>query len=373
MNFATPTEPLRLPASAAVPGWADRLNQRVDRFLIRLRHWEYWPFSVVYFPVLLYYGWLALKARSWFFFSASNPGIESGGMLGESKMDILNRIDASYKPKTLFFQQPTVDAILDQLLLTNCWFPVVVKPDRGERGWRVEKIHSVAELTTYLHDSPADLALIVQEYVDEPLELGVFYYRMPGQPTGTVSSIVVKEFLSVVGDGTSTLLELLHRNTRARLQLPTLIERYGERLAHVPELGETPVLEPIGNHCRGTKFLDGNHLITPELVAIFDRISQSVDGFYYGRYDLRCRSVDDLLRGQTIRIMELNGAGAEPAHIYQPGSSIWTAWRVLLGHWQVLYSISRANHQRGIPYMTFREARAIYRRIQRDKITNRRS
>jgi hypothetical protein len=291
-------------------------------------------------------------------------------MLGESKIDILNRIESQYKPKTLFFRHPTTNLILNQMLLSDCWFPVVAKPDRGERGWRVEKIRSADELTFYLSDYPTDLALIVQEYVDEPLELGVFYYRMPGSSTGTVSSVVIKEFLSVIGDGQSTMLELLDGSDRARLQRAALLKRYGNRLNEVLKPDENLVLEPIGNHCRGTKFLDGHHLITPELNTVFDRISLPVDGFFYGRYDIRCRSVSDLYRGQHIRIMELNGAGAEPAHIYQPGFSLWAGWRVLLQHWRVLYAISRANHSRGVPYMTWREAWTIYQRIQRDNKKN---
>ncbi|RRB03984.1 hypothetical protein [Larkinella rosea] len=357
--------------SVAKPGRPNGVRDWLDRFLIRLRHWEYWPFALVYFPVVVYYVWLAMKSRSWFFFSASNPGIESGGMVGESKIDILNRIESQYKPKTLFFRQPTSNGILNQMLLLDCWFPIVAKPDRGERGWRVEKIRSVDELDAYLSDYPVDLALIVQEYIDEPLELGVFYYRMPGASTGTVSSIVIKEFLSVVGDGMSTIWDLLDGNDRARLQQSALMKRYGNRLQQILEPGEIQILEPIGNHCRGTKFLDGNYLITPELSAVFDRISLPIDGFFYGRYDIRCRSINDLYQGKHIRIMELNGAGAEPAHIYQPGFSLWAGWRVLLQHWRVLYDISCANHRCGVPYMTLKEARTIYQRIQRDKSKNR--
>lgn len=345
--------------------WEQQIRSRP--FLIRLRSWEYWPFAVVYAPVFLYYGWLSLRARSWFFFSASNPGIETGGMRGESKVETLNRIGAAYKPKTLFFSQPqaTITNLLNQMMLAGFWFPIIAKPDRGERGFRVERLTTEAELTEYLQTNHQNL--IVQEYVDEPLELGVFYYRFPGEGTGTVSSIVVKEFLSVTGNGRQSIRQLLAQNERAVLQQAVLDQRYGKDLDEVLPTGEQRVLMPIGNHCRGTAFLNGNHLITPELTAVFDRIAADIDGFYYGRFDLRCRSVAHLLRGETIRIMELNGAGAEPAHIYQPGFSIWEGWRVLLRHWQVLYQISSENHRRGIPYMTFPEAWGFYQRSRADK------
>ncbi|MCY7357434.1 MAG: hypothetical protein LH609_08175 [Rudanella sp.] len=355
------------------PGFWDSLAAYWHRqsqnslFLIKLRSWEYWPFWVIYTPVLVYYGWLSLKARSWFFFSASNPGIENGGMRGESKMTVLNKIEGKYKPKTLFFRHLTLtsDAIVDQMMLANFWFPIIAKPDRGERGFGVEKLDSQAELTQYLTQHRQDL--IVQEYVAEPLELGVFYYRFPGEATRTVYSIVVKDFLGVTGDGRLSIARLLARNERALLQREALEKHYGDGLNEVLQAGETRLLMPIGNHCRGTKFLNGNHLITPELRAVFDRISLPVSGFHYGRFDLRCRSIEHLLRGETIRIVELNGVGSEPAHIYQPGFSIWEGWRVLLQHWRVPYAISRANHRLGVPYMTLGEAWGFYQRSRANK------
>ncbi|MBO0932332.1 hypothetical protein [Fibrella aquatilis] len=340
-------------------------------FFIRLRHWEYWPFAVVYAPVALYYLWLSLKARSFFFFSASNPSIETGGMLGESKRAILDLISDEWKPKTLFVAASTdTNTIRKQLAMNNMTYPLIAKPDAGERGWRVQRIDRWEELIQYAHSAPIDFLL--QEYVDEPLELGVFYYRLPGprsvgQAQGVVSSVVQKEFLTIRGNGRNCVEELIGQNERAILQLPVLKQQYGHLFHQVLAPGETMTLVGIGNHCKGTKFLNANHLITPELTRIFDQISDTIDGFYFGRYDLRCRSVTDLYAGRHIRIMELNGAGAEPAHIYQPGFSLREAYRVLFHHWGVLYDISRDNHRRGVPYMTLQEARQVWKRNQSTK------
>lgn len=340
-----------------------RLN---SPFFIRLRSWEYWPFAVVYFPVFIYHLYLSIKARSLFFFSSSNPSIETGGLLGESKIDILDRISDEYKPKTVFVTASThSDTIFMQLDQRGLTFPLIAKPNVGERGWRVEKLAHWGELVNYIQSSPVDF--LIQEYVDEPLELGVFYYRMPGQERGVISSIVQKEFLTIRGNGRNCIEELIVQNERAVLQLPALTAKYGHRFHEIPAAGETITLVNIGNHSKGTKFLNANHLITPELTRVFDRISQPIDGFYYGRYDLRCRSVTDLYAGKHISILELNGAGAEPAHIYQPGFSIWEAWRVLLQHWRVLYDISRENHRRGVAYMTLGEVVRVWQRIQKDK------
>ena len=45
---------------------------------IRLTSWEYWPFGIVQAPIFIYWLWLSIKARTPFFFSASNPGIQIG-------------------------------------------------------------------------------------------------------------------------------------------------------------------------------------------------------------------------------------------------------------------------------------------------------
>ena len=349
-----------------LPGEIKHFKPAKSASLIRLKNWEYWPFSIVYIPVFIYWLWLSMKARSFFFFSASNPSIESGGMLGESKIDILDLIDDTYKPVTVFVKRRSDECRLwDKFNLAGLDFPVIAKPNAGERGWRVEKILDEDALEVYHKTTQVDY--LIQEYVDYPLELGVFYYRMPDQPHGTISSIVQKEFLSVTGNGYDSLAKLIMANDRAVLQWDILKLKYATSLATVLPDQQKMTLVSIGNHCMGTKFLNANHLITRELAVIFDRISTGIDGFYFGRYDLRCTNLEDLYQGKNIKIMELNGAGAEPAHIYHPGFSILEGWKVLLHHWQMLYKISSLNHKNGVPYMTFKEAKSILKRVKADK------
>lgn len=204
---------------------------------------------------------------------------------------------------------------------------------------------------------------MVQELVDLPLEFGVFYTRFPQQEKGSVTSIVMKEMLTVVGDGQSSLQTLILGKDRAKLQWNTLKEIFHARLNNVPAKGEKVELVSIGNHCLGTKFLDGSHLINTELSETFDSISKQIDGFYFGRFDLRCSSHSDLYKG-NIKIMELNGCGAEPAHIYQPGYSLRKALMVLFVHWRNIFIIARENSKRGARYTPFKEAVSYYKRFK---------
>ena len=306
--------------------------------------------------------WYSLRERSFFYFSASNPGIFTGGMMGESKFDVLSLLPEEVKPNTLLIKYPaSKEDVMKQIIAAGLAFPLIFKPDLGERGWMVRRIEGVKDVELYCAEIKIDF--VAQELVDLPLEFGVFYVRFPSAENGFVNSVTAKEFLHVTGDGQKSLQELIWEKDRAMLQWEVLKEKYRNRLNEVLPSGKKEELVSIGNHCLGTMFLNGNHLITPKLSETFDRISKSANGFYFGRYDLRCKTYEDLEQGR-VKIVELNGCGAEPSHIYEPGASLWKGVRDLIVHWQNLYRISRENHQRGVPYLSFREGRRIYRKFK---------
>jgi hypothetical protein len=352
------------PANNVVDGYhiaTPATNLKWRSKLIRFTQWEFWPTQVVYFPVLLYYLYCAIKARALVFVSAVNPSMEMGGLFGETKIPMLKELPGNFKPKTIYPEPNSSIAVIHQLLAgAGMAYPVVAKPDIGERGLLVEKISNDAEMQTYL--DRVKVRFLVQEFIQFPLELGVFYYRHPDEEKGTISSIIIKEFLSVVGDGVNNLEQLLLQNDRGVLQLPKLYKRLGNEIYNVPAKGEYLLLEPIGNHSRGTKFVNGNHLITEELMRVFDRINSHSKGVFYGRYDIKCSSLEALYRGEDIKVMEINGAAAEPGHIYDPNCSIFTAWRVLIQHWGIVYQIARANHRKGAPYGKVFETYRNYKR-----------
>lgn len=334
----------------------------LSNFVIRLKSWEYWPFGIIQFPVIIYFLWLALRARSFLFFSASNPGIVMGGMFGESKYEVLKKVPDRYTPVTVMADPGHgKNQILCQMERAGLRFPVIFKPDLGERGFMVQRINDEADIESYL--KKMKYVFLIQEMVDLPLEFGVFYLRFPQWPNGKVTSLVMKEMLSVCGDGVSTLKDLILKKERARLRWEVLKEKYAAQLETVLATGETKELVSIGNHCLGTKFLDGSHLINDRLSSTFDEIARQIEGFYFGRFDLRCASVEDLYAGK-IKVLELNGCGAEPAHIYDPGFSLFKAIGVLIQHWRTIFLIAQENAKRGAPYINFKEARMYYKKFK---------
>jgi hypothetical protein len=309
--------------------------------------WEYWPIWLANIPTVLFYLYFALRARHLFFFTAVNPTIETGGVFGESKINILRQLPGQWLPKTLFIPanqiwEDTAAAIRQQ----GFDFPLIAKPNVGERGLLVTKVSSEPELQQLLQQFPIDFLL--QSFVTLPEEASILYYRPPGKRQGVITSICIKENLRVVGDGVSPIEALMEQHGRARLQLQRFRVSFPELLAQVPEKGAQVLLEPIGNHSRGTKFLNGNHLITPEMTAFFDQLHDRMPGMHYGRFDLKCGDPGAIGRSKEVRILEYNGIAAEPAHIYDPAIPILEKYRTIFRHWQIIYSLYRQQRSQGV-------------------------
>lgn len=321
-------------------------------FIIKLFHWEYWPFQLVHGPAFVYWFWLSLRARSFFFFNTSNPTIKNGGFLMESKKEIYDLIPEQYYPRTLFFKSTTPENDTKEIVFQKGFkFPLVGKPDIGLKGMSVKKLENENELTEYVAGSKVDF--LIQEFIPFQNEIGIFYYRFPNELKGKISGIVRKEFLMVTGDGFSTVEQLLKKDKRSVLQLPVLKKTHSEKLNIVLKKDDEFLLVPYGNHIRGAKFIDDSHLADEELLNTIDAVCKKVNGFYFGRLDIRYNTWEELKQGKKFSIIELNGAGSEPTHIYDPKHSIFFAWREIIRHLNILWRISRMNHHpKERPYMS---------------------
>lgn len=309
-------------------------------WFIKLTRYEYWPISVFYAPFLFYWVYLSLKAKDFGFLFRLNPGMKFGGAIGADKMTSLKPLAAKYLPITLLvFDDMSFDDLVAQIQLSGLDFPVIAKPNNGERGKGVEKIMSSDELKTYWLSHKGEL--LIQEFVDSRNELGVLYYKDPKTGMGMISSVVRKGFLQVTGDGKATLRHLINTNTRARFRQKYLYQKFIRILDDVLPQGQTLFLEPVGNHCRGTEFISGQSLINNDLIKVFDQICESIPELDYGRFDIKIESVERMYKGDGIKIMEINGVNAEPAHIYDKEMSLFGAYKEVKKHFDIIFEISR--------------------------------
>jgi hypothetical protein len=330
-------------------------------FFIKLLHWEYWPFAAVYAPIYPVWFFLCARARSLFFFAAANPAMENGGFLNESKKDVAALIPREVQPRTIFFSVSAgADEVLRQLEMQGLKFPLIGKPDIGGRGRAVKMLPTPQEVRVYV--SRVLLDFHIQEFVPYPREVGIFYYRYPGQAAGQLSGLVRKKFLSVRGDGASSLEDLMRKDERALLQLPWFRKSSPDILGKVLGDGEEMVLVPYGNHARGAEFLDDSHLICEQLRSTVDELCKRIPDFYFGRLDIRYLDWEDLKQGRNFAVIEVNGAGSEPTHMYDPRHSLLFAWKEIIRHWVILWRISRLNHRRGHPYLRFADGLRMFRK-----------
>lgn len=335
-------------------------NLKKKQWYIKLTSWEYWPSWILYIPVWIQHFYLAFKAKSLFFFLKTNPAIDDGFILSDSKFKTLQLIPEPYLPKTIFVdKKESFNNVCKNLNKAFINFPVILKPDIGFRGLLVHKINRTNELEQVLKNIKVDY--IIQEYVDFQLEIGVFYFRLPNSLSGSIPSITIKEFLSVTGDGVKTLEELISKQPRAILQREKLKHNFKELWDKVIPDGEKMILEFIGNHNRGTKFVNGNYLYDEKLLKVFDELNKSMPGFYFGRFDIRAKSIEDLKNGKNFKILEVNGVGAEPTHVYDPNYKLLRAWRDMLYLWKIKYVIAMQNKQGGEKFPLYPEARKRWR------------
>ncbi|MEL7119605.1 MAG: hypothetical protein AAFO07_09195 [Bacteroidota bacterium] len=332
--------------------------------LIRIFNWEYWPFYLTQLPVLFIWFLLGIRTGKFGFLTIVNPAIETGGLFGESKMDILKMIPTPYLPLSFFVKKNDHDFQKWKTTLINekIELPFIVKPNRGERGLLVEKINTWEEFQEYLQESNFDF--IIQEYIHDPLELSVLCYRIPKTNEARITSICEKEMLYVIGDGTSTLEELVGSKPRAILQKERMAKKHADSWNKVVQNGVTFILEPIGNHARGTKFLNTNLEIDQTLTKLFISVLDQMEDVHYGRFDIRAKSWESLRQEGTFKVMEFNGVGSEPAHIYDPTYPIWKAYVDLYKHWKIMYRIYQTTKKEGHRPMSFKELLTSYKAYQ---------
>lgn len=314
-------------------------------YLSRYHH-EYMTWSIIYIPVLIMAIWHAIRLKRGVFFTNVNPSIDMGGFFGEKKTEIYALLPSNSYPKTITISANTdATSAFETIKSFGFSFPFIAKPDVGERGVGVQKINNLSEFESYF--SIVDCTTLIQEFITWKEEFGLMFAKDPDSGKTELLSITGKEFLRVMGNGNDSVQTLLSQFYRGKRQIKRLLAYKSDLLASVPEDGEKVLVEPIGNHNRGTAFYDFNHLITPELSQSLDAIMAATNGIYYGRLDVRSESNEALKNGK-FTIIELNGVTSEPVHIYDPNYSIWQAWKEFVRHAKYIPIISEKLINKGV-------------------------
>ncbi len=327
---------------------------KTKSFFTKLFQWEHWPTYMFYVPLAPFYIHSSIKAKHLVSYLIANPAIKYSGNGTESKFETIQLVPEKYKPLTvLISESDSFNDALRSIEKENIKFPLIAKPDIGFRGYLVKKIDTKNELEIYLKKNKIDI--IIQEFIDFNNECGLFYHRIPGENKGKVTSITLKKFLTVTGNGTSNLSELIIADKRAYLYYNLLQNIHKESMETIPKKGEIVELTVIGNHSKGTQFINGNHLISENLEQMLDGINKQIKGWYFGRLDIKYNTFEELIKGENFKILEINGIISEPTHIYDPtNATYFGAIKSIKKHWRIAYTIAKKNHEiSNIPYPKF--------------------
>lgn len=324
-----------------------------------------------YLPVVPWIAALALRHGGLGVITAANPGMADGGLVGESKFDILRSLPREWTLPSARIEAGPPDvragAVAAFVERPEVSLPLVLKPDVGQRGAGVRIVRSLAEARAHLCGAP--YAMVVQPWHPGPYEAGLFYWRHPDEARGRVSSITDKVFPVVTGDGRQTLAALIRSHPRFSRQAGVFEARHAPHLGRVLADGERFVLGTVGNHCQGTMFRDGARLWSPALEARIDEIARSVPGFYIGRFDVRYTDPERFRAGEDLAIIELNGVTAEPTDVYDPDRPLASAYHALFDQWRHVFAIGAANRRRGHPAATLgRLARLALAHLQDGRV-----
>ncbi len=157
-------------------------------------------------------------------------------------------------------------------------FPLIFKPNTcTSKGNNVEKLYNVTEAVNYINKFPHN-EIIIQQFDDSPYEASILYERYPIFKHGKVISIVQK---------------ILHDKDAVNYNVTT------------------------------SHMIDRPDLITPKLNEVIDKISRQIPGFYVGRYDVKFKSINDIMNGK-FKVIELNGTMGVDHRAYTKNKRDWS-------------------------------------------------
>lgn len=325
-----------LEASSSLPGPLERM-----------------PKWLICIPLTLQWLWLALRYQSLTLPTIANPAITAGGLVGEGKLEYFDgmgplALSAVAGYCALSNHRHYSGAELRELMRgAGLAFPVIAKPDLGLCGYGVRLVVNRVELLDYLLAFPANEVVVLQQYLPQEGEAGIFYVRDPRADAGRIIGLALRYFARVTGDGQRTIAELIAADPRAQRLLASPRHAPGYNLSLVPAAGAVVRLATIGSTRVGGLYRDGRAHITPQLTQAIDAIARDMPDFHFGRFDVRFDSLQELSAGRAFTIMEINGAGSEAIEAWDPDTGVLAGFRMIFKKQRILFAIGNVMRLKG--------------------------
>ena len=323
------------------------------------RWWHELPRWAFYIPVGIAILGLLIRHRSLNAPLCADYGLKNGGLFPRSKAEFFALFD---KDTPLLPKQASLDASLpaDPALARYTDFMeglpktarTVLKPDDGIQGMAVHMIGDAEDFARcWKETSAAPGAWLLQEFVGG-FEAGAFYVREDPARPGRIVSLTYKRGFAVTGDGEATVGRLIERADADGETMRRVAKYNRDRLAEVPGKGVELDLMPVRNHHLGATFQDISAFITPELDRALAPHLDAIEGYHYGRLDLRAPDFAALRAGKGIKILEANALYSEPVHAYDPRYGFGEALSIFIQHWHAAIRAGLANKRAGRPQVS---------------------
>ena len=314
---------------------------------------ERMPKWLICIPLTLQWLWLALRYQSLTLPTIANPAITAGGLVGEGKLEYFDGMGpvalasvAAYCAVSTH-KRHTGAALREIMQGAGLSFPVIAKPDLGLCGYGVRLVANQEELRDYLLVFPANEMVVVQQYLAQEGEAGIFYVRDPKADTGRIIGLALRYFPRVTGDGERSIAELIALDPRAQRLHKSPRHEPNYNPSRVPAAGEVVRLATIGSTRVGGLYRDGRTHITPQLTRAVDAIAKDMPAFHFGRFDVRFDSLQDLSAGRAFTIMEINGAGSEAIEAWDPDTGMVAGFRMIFKKQRILFAIGNVMRRKG--------------------------
>jgi hypothetical protein len=244
-------------------------------------------------------------------------------------------------------------------------FPVIAKPDIGWCGFGVRLVRDRTEMADYLERFPRGERIVLQRFVSYDGEAGLYYMRHPDEAVGRLTGLLLRTHPRVVGDGVRSVAELIAADARLRR-----LGRDGASepccdTALVPEANEIVRVSITGSTRVGGLYRDATAMITPAMTAAIDAIAKDMPDFHLGRFDVRYESMGALRAGKGFSIIEVNGAGSEAVHAWDPRLTLAEAYGIVFEKQRQIFALGEAMRRRGHRPVGVVELARLYLRQQR--------
>ena len=231
---------------------------------------------------------------------------------GTSKWEVYsNMLKNNRNPHSHFAESvfiPKDSSISSKINVVETWmsqvdesYPIILKPDKGVRSIGAFRIRDKVGLSKVLSVIKNDyLAQAYDKNLKE--EVSLFFMRET--------------------DGFSTYFGLA-----AKL-----------RICRTMEESVTPLKYMFS-------IKDYSHKLSPELLSIFQNISDDLYDFNVGRYDIVVDNVESFCKGNGhFKIIEVNmGPDTTMLHAYDPDHTLSKTWSLIFRKWTQIYKIGIAN------------------------------